>query len=69
MVAESDGDISLLLRELDMLSWTFRVEKSSERGCESHWKVVFINPQSRTWYETHSVSLCGALSDAVEILR
>ena len=63
-----DRKISLLFRKLDMLSWTFRIEKSSERGCEPQWKVVFINPKNKTWYESSSVSLCEALSEAVEIL-
>ncbi|ANS02887.1 hypothetical protein [uncultured Mediterranean phage uvDeep-CGR0-AD1-C239] len=63
-----DGDISLLFRELEMLSYQFRVERSSERGCESHWKVIFINPENRTWYERSSVSLCDALSKAVKVL-
>ena len=69
MVAESDGDISLLLKELDMLSYQFRVEKSSERGYESYWKVIFINPQDKTWYERSGVSLSYVLSKVVEILR
>ena len=57
-----------LINELDALSWTFRIEKASERGCVPHWKVVFINPKNKTWYERHSDSLYEAISKALETL-
>ena len=65
MVTKSLDD---LINELDALSWTFRIEKASERGCVPHWKVVFVNPKNKTWYERHSESLYDAISEALDIL-
>ena len=67
MVMETE--IGVLIAKLDGLTWGFRIEKLSERGCTPVWEVFYISPIDKVWRREKSDNLFTALENSVLLIE
>jgi len=67
MVMETE--IGVLIAKLDGLTWGFRIEKLSERGCAPVWEVFYISPIDNVWRVSKNETLIEALKDSVLLIE
>ena len=67
MVMETE--IGVLIAKLDELTWGFRIEKLSERGCTPGWEVFYISPIDKVWRREKSDNLITALENSVLLIE
>ena len=64
-----ENDLGVLIAKLDRITWGFRIEKLSERGCTPVWEVFYISPIDKVWRREKSDSLITALEDSVLLIE
>ena len=64
-----ENEIGVLIAKLDGLTWGFRIEKLSERGCAPVWEVFYISPIDKVWRREKNDSLITALEDSVLLIE
>jgi len=64
-----ENEIGVLIAKLDRMTWGFRIEKLSERGCEPVWEVFYISPIDKVWRRKKNDSLITALEDSVSLIE
>ena len=67
MVMETE--IGVLIAKLDRITWGFRIEKLSERGCAPVWEVFYISPIDNVWRVSKNETLIEALKDSVLLIE
>ena len=67
MVMETE--IGVLIAKLDGLTWGFRIEKLSERGCAPVWEVFYISPIDDVWRVSKNEILIEALKESVLLIE
>ena len=64
-----ETEIGVLIAKLDGLTWGFRIEKLSERGCAPVWEVFYISPIDNVWRVSKNETLIEALKDSVLLIE
>ena len=64
-----ETEIGVLIAKLDCLTWGFRIEKLSERGCTPVWEVFYISPIDNVWRVSKNETLIEALKDSVLLIE
>lgn len=64
-----ENKIGVLIARLDRLSWGFRIEKLSERGCAPVWEVFYISPIDNVWRVSKNETLIEALKESVLLIE
>ena len=64
-----ENEIGVLIAKLDGLTWGFRIEKLSERGCAPVWEVFYISPIDNVWRVSKNETLIEALKDSVLLIE
>jgi len=64
-----ETEIGVLIAKLDELTWGFRIEKLSERGCTPVWEVFYISPIDKVWRREKSDNLITALENSVLLIE
>lgn len=64
-----ENEIGVLIARLDRLSWGFRIEKLSERGCAPVWEVFYISPIDNVWRVSKNETLIEALKESVLLIE
>ena len=57
------------IKKLDTLTWGFRIEKLQERGVDTEWYILYVNPKDQVWYTSQDRDLKVALKNAVDKLE
>ncbi len=64
-----ENELGVLIAKLDRITWGFRIEKLSERGCTPVWEVFYISPIDKVWRREKNDSLITALEDSVLLIE
>ena len=64
-----ENELGVLIAKLDRITWGFRIEKLSERGCTPVWEVFYISPIDKVWRREKSDNLITALENSVLLIE
>ena len=64
-----ENELGTIISRLDRLSWGFRIEKLSERGCEPVWEVFYVSPIDKVWRTSRNETLIEALTESVLLIE